>query len=94
MAEERVEMDLLSDLILITKNKTEGLAKRKFRKLRETIDLVNVTNAIREPGAIRLKTRNDDIVLRMNDRAEEAVATINQLIQELMLLKVRRFSTL
>jgi hypothetical protein len=95
LADERIELDLLSDLVLLTKLKSEKLGRRKVRVLRATIELTQVTAVVKEVGAVRLKFGQDkeDIVLRVAKGLDELVEQMTELVRELMLVKVRTRNT-
>jgi hypothetical protein len=95
LADDRMELDLLSDLVLLTKLKSEKLGRKKVRVLRATIELTQVTAVVKEAAAVRLKLGQDrdDVVLRVARGIDELADQMTNLVRELMLLKVRTRNT-
>ena len=80
LAEERMELYLLSDMILIVKQKTETLTRKEYKILKRMIDLMRIIEIQQINNGIRLKMENEEYDLVMKIKIEQACQFIqNQL---------------
>lgn len=85
--ESRTELYLLSDMIIITKEKTETLSRKVFREIKKMIDLnIIISTEIIEKGLV-LKSEEMDYFIEIDDRVEELQKAVNKQIEEFERIK-------
>lgn len=83
MKEEKTEIHVLTDLLLIAKQKVEILSRKRYYQLKQSIDLHDVKSVLKDKNGVRLKTRKADIVLQMNLKADELLDVIQEQLSQL-----------
>jgi len=88
MAEPKTELNLLSDMIIVTKEKVETLSRKKYKVLKLDIDLSKVTTVSKDPSGILLLTTGADVKLKVNEKVDQIIEAIEQQIQKFLLAKI------
>ena len=82
-----MELILFSDLVLIIRNKTEGIMRRKVKEFVEMQDLNDVNSVVKTDAGVDLKTSDKDFHIELTERVQDLVQAIEAQIKALL----RRF---
>lgn len=80
--ESRSELYLLSDMIIIAKEKTETLSRKIFQEIKKLIDLTIITSTDKVDKGIVLKSEEMDYFIEIEDRVDELQKSVNSIIDE------------
>ena len=80
--ESRTELYLLSDMIIIAKEKTETLSRKTFQEIKKMIDLKIIVSTEKIAKGLVLKSDEMDYFIEIEDRIDELQKDINEQIEE------------
>ena len=83
LTEERTELILLSDMLIITKEKSETLSRKTYIEIKKLIDLRKVEGTEALDNGVNLKTIGADYLIEITDRLKELQDLIDRQIIEL-----------
>ncbi|OHS99121.1 hypothetical protein TRFO_34523 [Tritrichomonas foetus] len=81
--EDRTDLYLLSDMILITKEKTETLSRRVYTEIKKIVDLNKVVKAETAKNGVNLKTTGADYLIEITMRAKDLKEAIEKQLKEM-----------
>lgn len=82
-----MELFLFTDLVLVVKNKTEGIMRRKIKEFVEMQDLNEVNSVVKTDTGVDLKTSDKDFHVEPTERVQDLVQAIEAQVKAL----IRRF---
>ena len=80
--ESRTELYLLSDMIIIAKEKTETLSRKTFQEIKKLIDLKIIISTEKIEKGLVLKSEEMDYFSEIEDRVDELQKAVNNQIDE------------
>lgn len=84
------ELYILTDMIIVSKERTEPISRQKYRIVKKIVNLDKVYSVNRESDIVILHTDGPDFIFEINHKAEEVVETIERLVRDLLLSQLSR----